>query len=305
MQLINYLQRILAQKEKIVFIINPIAGTKSKFIMAGVIDNYLDHDKYDLHIAHTEKSGHATTLAKKGIDEGATVITAVGGDGTVNEVASTLMHTNVSLGIIPFGSGNGLARHLNIPQRPKAAIAVINEQKSVIIDGGLANNKAFFCTAGIGFDAHVGKVFSQSATRGFNAYVRTVLREFINYKSQKYTILANGKSFEREAFSITFANAGQFGNDAYISPLADIQDGKLDLCIVNKYPKHLGIHLGFRLFNRSMHQSRFVEISKVSEAEVSCSETSYFHLDGEHLELRGKLEIKIIPSCLKVLVHDS
>lgn len=292
----------MADKDNILFIINPNAGTGSKKLIDNLILGHLDERLYAPSLVHTEKPKHGFHLAKEYIEKGFKFIVAVGGDGTVNEIASAVIHTDAKLGILPFGSGNGLARHLQIPRKPISAIRLLNHQKHVSIDGGLANDKPFFCTAGIGFDAHVGMLFSQSSRRGFFTYVRTVLKEFVNYKSLKYTICADGKSFEREAFSITFANAGQFGNDAYISPFADIKDGQLDLCIVKKYPKNVGIHLGMRLFYRSMHKSRYVEISKIKEAEVHCPGASCYHLDGEHFELKGSLNIQTVPSCLNVIV---
>ncbi len=212
------------------------------------------------------------------------------------------MNTNTVLGIIPCGSGNGLARHLGIPINNQRALGVLQQQKTEKIDGGLANGKAFFCTAGIGFDAHIGKLFAMSSRRGFHTYVSTTLREIYLYDPQIYNIRVNGELTVKKAFSITVANASQFGNNAFIAPQADIKDGFLDLCIVNAYPKRYAIHLGYRLFNKTINQSRFVETKKVQEIVISADKANCFHLDGEYHELEDQLHIKIIASCLNVLV---
>ena len=289
-------------KKEVAFIINPIAGTKSKEAFEQLIRINLDGKKFSSFISYTREQGHAYELASHAVKKGTDYIVAVGGDGTVNETARALLYEENALGIIPFGSGNGLARHLGIPLNPSLAIQTINSEHSRLIDGGKANGKPFFCTAGIGFDAHVGRLFALSSKRGFSTYVKTVLKEFLNYKTLHYKVsFDNAGVLEKKAFSVTFANAGQFGNNAYISPLADISDGKLDLCFIEKYPKRVGWHLGLRLFNKSMHKSRFASIYKIDEAVVDCPDAQCFHLDGESLSLNGPLTVSVMPSCLRIL----
>lgn len=289
-------------KKDIEFVINPIAGTKSKLNFKDLIQQHLNLKELNFNISYTKERGHAHELASQAVMRGVDYIVAVGGDGTVNEVARALIHKKSALGIIPVGSGNGLARHLGIPLSPTLAIESLNNQNQVLIDAGMANNRAFFCTAGIGFDAHIGRKFSMSTKRGFNTYVKTVLQEFLQYKSHTYNIQVDQEPvINIEAFSITFANASQFGNDAYISPEADISDGKLDLCLIKKYPKRVGLHLGLRLFNKTIHQSRFMTIRKIESAVVNCPDADCFHLDGEFLTLEGELKLKIIPQCLNIL----
>ncbi|MGI9541892.1 MAG: diacylglycerol/lipid kinase family protein, partial [Cyclobacteriaceae bacterium] len=236
------------------------------------------------------------------IEEGFNFVTAVGGDGTVNETAQALLNSETALGIIPFGSGNGLARDLSIPLDTTKAINVILQQQVTIIDSAEANGRPFFCTAGVGFDAYISKQFAEQPERGFKTYLKNTLLEFARYQSGDYAIQAEGFDMKYKAFSITFANARQFGNNAFISPLADIRDGQLDLCIVKDYPKHLGINLGLRLFNKSIHKSNYVEIMKITEATVTCPVGSYYHLDGEAFALdEDTLEVKIKPASLKVV----
>lgn len=289
-------------KKNIEFIINPIAGTKSKLVSKNLIQRHLELKELNFNISYTKERGHAHELASQAVKHDVDYIVAVGGDGTVNEVAKALIHEKSALGIIPVGSGNGLARHLGIPISPTLAIENLNRQNKFLIDAGMANNRAFFCTAGIGFDAHIGRKFSMSTKRGFNTYVKTVLQEFLYYKSHTYNIQVDQEpAMNVEAFSITFANAAQFGNNAYISPEADISDGKLDLCLIKKYPKRVGLHLGLRLFNKTIHQSRFMTIRKIKSAVVNCPDADCFHLDGEFLTLDGELKLEIIPQCLNIL----
>lgn len=293
----------LIAKKDIEFIINPIAGTRSKLILEDLILQHLDLNIFNCSISYTKARGHAQELASLAVQKGVDYVVAVGGDGTVNEVARALIHEKSTLGIVPVGSGNGLARHLGIPLSPTLAIEKLNKQKQILIDAGMANGRPFFCTAGIGFDAHIGRKFAMSTTRGFNTYVRTVLQEFLQYKSHTYSIRVDqDPAINIEAFSITFANAAQFGNNAYISPEADISDGKLDLCLIKKYPKRVGLHLGMRLFNKTIHKSRYMTIRKIESAVVNCSDADCFHLDGEFLLLDGELKLEIIPQCLNILV---
>lgn len=292
--------------KEVEFIINPIAGTRSGLNFENIIKEHLDSENLSFSVSYTQERGHAYDLATQAVNLGKDYVIAVGGDGTVNEVARALIYENSALGIIPVGSGNGLARHLGIPLNPVLAIEVINQQNKYLIDAGKANGRAFFCTAGIGFDAHIGRMFSMSTKRGFNTYVKTVLQEFLQYRSHTYYVKVDEEEeFSKEAFSITFANAAQFGNNAYISPEADISDGKLDLCLIKKYPKRVALHLGMRLFNKSIHKSRFVTIKKVDSVIIKCPDADCFHLDGEFLNLQGDLEVQVIPRCLNILTPVS
>lgn len=294
----------MSKKKEIEFIINPIAGTKNKGVIKDLIKTHLDSTIFSYSVSLTREPGHAYELASQAVSKGKEYVVAIGGDGTINETAKALIYEESALGIIPFGSGNGLARHLGISLKPVLAIQALNRQQVKTIDAGKANGNPFFCTAGIGFDAHVGKIFSLSSKRGFNTYIKTVLQEFIHYKTLHYKVTVDDEApFEKEAFSITFANAGQFGNNAFIAPEADISDGKLNLCLIEKYPKTAGIHLGLRLFNKSIHKSHFVKTFQIEKAAVSCPEASCFHLDGESFPLsEGELEVTVVPKCLNVLV---
>jgi len=290
-------------KKSLRFVVNPKAGTADKSNLKSQLLNGVNHELYHIDFCHTEYAGHATQLTSESVNHGYDVVVAVGGDGTVNECAGALMGSNVALGIIPMGSGNGLARDLGIPMEIARAIEILNSYQTTNIDCGWANEYPFFCTCGVGFDAYISHKFASSSHRGLIGYFRKVVEEFINYHSQHYQVQYNGGDNSYMAFSITFANAAQFGNNAYISPQADIQDGALDLCIVKDYPKHLGLAMGLRLFNKSMHKSKYVEIIRLTEAHIQLPAQSYFHIDGEPKKLTGDtLKVKVIPAELKVVV---
>ena len=282
---------------------NPISGTRKKERVPQMAEQLLDGSRYTHTFALTERPLHAIELARAAAEAGAAAVVAVGGDGTVNEVAAGILHSQTALGIIPFGSGNGLARHLGIPVNTTAAVQLLNGlDNTITIDGALANGRPFFCTAGLGFDAHVGKLFAGGNTRGFGSYVRIALQEFVNFSPQRYAIEVDGRKFRRKCFVVTLANAGQYGNNAYISPEADIQDGLLDLCLMRPFPPLMALPMGLRLFQRTMHQSQYMEILRGQHIIISCSKSDSMHLDGEFIQMDKVLEVKVIPQCLKVVV---
>lgn len=281
---------------------NPISGTRKKERVPAMVQRLLNSQLYTHTFALTERPLHATELARAAAEAGAAAVIAVGGDGTVNEVACGLLHTNTAMGIIPFGSGNGLARHLKIPMDTSEAIRILNGLYTTTIDGAMANGRPFFCTAGLGFDAHIGKLFAGGRKRGFASYVRLALQEFSSFSVQRYSIEADGKPLQRKCFVVTLANAGQYGNNAYIAPQADIADGLIDLCMLRPFPAYKVLQIGLQLFMGNIHRSTYMEIVKASHIRISCAQADCMHLDGEFLPLDKVLEVKVIPQCLKVLV---
>lgn len=289
----------------VVFILNPIAGTHQK---KGIIaDIKLLFSEGEYQICVTERCGHAYEIARNKISEGFTRIVAVGGDGTVNEVASALVGSNCRLGIIPSGSGNGLARHLRIPFYTPDALAVIKNSKTRNIDAGFVNDRFFFCTCGTGFDASVGKMFARDSRRGMLSYVRATIHRYINYSPKSYILTIDRKKIKLDAFLITFANSGQFGNNAYIAPNALIDDGMLDLCILRPFPKTSTITLGLRLFFKNIDQSPYLEVMRIKKASLKRKgkKKVTLHIDGEPLTFQKKLKIKVVPKAVKVMVPVS
>jgi diacylglycerol kinase (ATP) len=290
------------EKEKLLFVINPISGAKNKVRIPDLIKKHLDAEQFIFDIEFTQRAGHAEELTRSAVENGYQKVIAVGGDGTINEIARVLIHQNCSLGILPSGSGNGLSRHLGLPLNPVDAIKVLNKNKSIVIDSGNINGHPFLCTSGIGFDAHIGRLFAESKVRGFNTYLRTTISEFLNYSSERYFIEADGNQMEVNAFLITFANSAQYGNNAYISPHADIQDGLIDLCILSTFPKYMIVPLGISLFKKTADQSRFLKIIKTKEVKVERLCEGPIHVDGEPVQTGKKLTMKVVPSSLTVIV---
>jgi diacylglycerol kinase (ATP) len=288
-------------KKQILFILNPKAGIASKADIPRIIDKSLDKGLFEYFIVYTACRGHAHELAKQAASNEIDVVVAIGGDGTMNEAASALIHTQTILGLIPCGSGNGLARQMQIPLKVEKAIQLIIQGHHTEIDYGTINNKPFFCTAGIGFDAHIGKLFGKAEKRGFSSYIITTLKEFGDYQPETYFLEADKEIFNLQAFLITFANAGQYGNNAYISPQADISDGKLDLCILGKFPKTSALQLAYRLFSKTMHRSRYMTIKKVHSVKIHSNKQMIYHLDGENYAHSGNLQVSIIPAGLKII----
>lgn len=286
------------------FIVNPKSGVKSKKDFPKIVAAHLDKNIF-AEIAYTSHAGHAIQLAEDAVKLGFKYVVAVGGDGTVNETARGVMNTDAVLGIIPRGSGNGLARHLRIPlTMEKAVDFLFRGAREVKMDSAEINGSPFFCTAGVGFDAHIGHAFAMEGTRGFQTYLKTSLREFVSYKPEKYHIKVNGDEMEVRAFLVTVANTSQYGNNACISPEADMQDGLLDVCILKPFPKYAALDIGRRLFNQSMHKSRYMELIKTPEITIRRADEGPAHLDGEPVRMSKELHVKINPLSLNVLAGN-
>lgn len=287
---------------KIVFIINPVSGTERKEYIVTLIHEILKLSGIHYDIAYTTFAGHATELTKQAIEQKYDVVVAVGGDGTINEIAQALIKTKTALAIIPQGSGNGLARHLGIPLATNEAIKRLLEPKKILIDAATANGNSFFCTSGIGFDAHVSASFAARTFRGLGGYAYFTIKELFTYKPLTYTLEFDGQKIEREAFLVAFANATQYGNNAFIAPQADIQDGKLDICIIKPFPKIQIPKLALQLFNRTLPQNQFVETYKADEIKITFDKAIPAHIDGESKGLGTSIEYKSISKALTVWV---
>jgi|WetSurSiteA1Bulk_404760.scaffolds.fasta_scaffold00144_3 diacylglycerol kinase (ATP) len=287
---------------KLIFIINPIAGTRHKKVVSDAIAASFPEGFYE--VIFTEYRGHAHEIALQKIIEGYSSIVAVGGDGTVNEVASALVNTPCKFGIIPAGSGNGLARHLHIPMQLYASLEVIRQHNIQLIDAGQVNGRYFFCTCGTGFDASVGKKFASTSKRGMINYVRATIHQYIGYSPKTYILKTENKKVELDAFMVTFANSGQYGGNAYIAPNAVIDDGYLDLCILRPFPKTSTLDIGLRLFFKNIDQSPYLEVMRIRKASLKRKgkRKINLHLDGEPETIRGKLKIKVVPEALQVMV---
>jgi YegS/Rv2252/BmrU family lipid kinase len=255
----------------------------------------------------TERRGHARELARAAIARGSQLIVAWGGDGTVNEVASSLAFGTVPLGIVPSGSGNGLARALAIDGRPERAIAAALAAAPAPrrIDAGEIDGRLFFSVAGVGFDAHVAACFDRdlSDRRRFTGYVRVAARELVTYRSRPYRITAHGEGHERKALLVTLANSSQFGNGARIAPGARVDDGQLDLVVVEESSRLRTIASLPALFSGRIDRVRGVSIQRVRSATIEGAPPLSFHVDGEALTGGGRLDASVHPAALAVAVR--
>lgn len=289
-------------KSNILFIINPISGGKDKLKIPALIDANLDRSRFNPNYSVTEYVGHAAEIAEEAANKNFDIIVAVGGDGTINEIGSKVLLQNKVLGIIPFGSGNGLARFLKIPMNPKKAIQVINNLHVKQIDTATFNDKVYFNMAGMGFDAHISSVFAGNKKRGFSGYLKVGLKEMLDYKPETYTIIIDGKSYTRKAFVVSIANSSQYGNNAHISPLASVSDGLLDVCVVKHFPLYRLPVLGYYMMTGNTHKSDMVEIIKGKDIHISRPKEGAIHIDGEPFFMGTEIDISINPLSLNIIV---
>ena len=289
-------------KLKIAFIINPLSGTGKKEDIPKLIQQELDATVFEPEVVFTERRGHGTELAKAFVEKGFQIVVAVGGDGTVNEVGQSLIHTNSCLGIVPIGSGNGLARHLDIPMNIKKAIRQLNSSEPIMMDYGLVNSRPFFCTCGTGFDAYVSTEFAKGKKRGIMSYIEKVITGYFTYKSQNYHLQGEGIDLNTKAFVITFANASQWGNNAYIAPQASVQDGKLDISIMSSFPIIAIPGLALQLFAKTIDKDLFMTTLRSRDIALIREESGPFHYDGEPYVEGKEILIKTIADGLRVMV---
>jgi len=288
-------------KSNILFIINPISGGKDKLKIPALIDAHLDRSKFNANYSFTEYVGHASEIAEEAASKNFDIIVAVGGDGTINEIASKVMQHHKILGVLPFGSGNGLSRFLKIPMNTAKAIRVINDLNVSLIDTATFNQKSFFNMAGMGFDAHISSVFAGNKSRGLSGYVKLGLKEMLNYKAQEYRIEIDGKEYLRTAFVVSIANSSQYGNNAHIAPKASITDGLLDVCIVKAFPLYQITLLAYHMLRGSTDQSSLVEIIRGKEIRISRVADDAIHIDGEPYFMGKEIEVSIVPLSLNII----
>lgn len=288
-------------KKKALFIINPISGGKKKDDVPGQIEKHLDKTLFEPDIIFTTGVAHARQVATQAVGK-YDVVVAVGGDGTVNETASGLVDSKVMLGIIPCGSGNGLARFLGIPMDIEKSIQTLNKWHIETIDTADAGGHPFFNIAGMGFDAHIGQVFAGGKKRGFFSYVRSSLAEVINYKPHTYYLTIDGVNYTHKAFILSIANSSQYGNNAHISPKASVMDGVLDVCIVKPFPLYRFPEMVLRMFTKTADASVFVKIIKGRDIIVKRDVAGPMHLDGEPVKMGTEVVIKVKPATLNVVV---
>lgn len=294
----------MKEKEHIVFIINPISGTGSKDIIPLLIDRHVDHDLFNVEIRLTEYAGHAKELAKECAENGVGIVVAVGGDGTVNEVACGLVNSNTALAIIPCGSGNGLARHLMLPINVKGAIEVINKNVVHDLDYGEIDGHPFFCTCGMGFDAFISKLFANAGKRGPLTYLENVLKEGMKYEPETYELTIDGnETHPYKAFLLSIANASQYGNDAYIAPQASMSDGLLDVVIMEPFDLLDAPQVCIDLMNKTLNKSSKIKCFKAKDIHIRRKEPGVIHFDGDPADAGTDIQVKLHQKGIKVVVN--
>ena len=289
--------------KKYLAIINPISGTGSKKSIPELLGQAYSSADGELFLTYTKAAGHAEELARRAAEEGFEEVIAVGGDGTVNEVARALLGTNTALGIVPKGSGNGLARSLGIAMNSEEAIRQLSTGRRICIDSCTMDGRPFFCTCGMGFDAAVSHAFAEASSRGPVTYFRTMVGEYRGFQAENYHITLDGeRSFDTEAFVLVAANATQYGNNAYIAPEADLADGFLDLALIRPFPSiEAAFVLGDLMLGR-LPNNKYYYTERARELIIERSSPGVIHLDGEPCHAGERVEVRLIPQSLYVII---
>lgn len=286
--------------KKLAFIINPISGTKNKSAILKQIEKRIPNYVSEYEVFYTQGPSHATDLAKAAVKSNTDIVIAIGGDGTVNETASGLLHSKTALGIIPMGSGNGLSRHLGIPTNVARALNCLKNSEVFKMDVCTVNGSPFYNVAGIGYDAKVAHDFAKMDKRGFGSYFRSIVNLWFSYKPKTYRLKIDGKELETKALMVSFANGSQFGNNVYIAPKAKLNDGLMDIAILKKFPDVAIPLFAYQIFNKKLDQSKYSDMFTAKEVFVE-QKGKRIHLDGEPFELGKSLHFKVLPGALNIL----
>lgn len=281
-------------------IINPNSGTLSKKGLDRWLPERLGKLGYSVRVEYTKGPGDATVLAAEAARRGDYGVLACGGDGTVNEVATGLINTQTALGIIPAGSGNGLARHAGIPVDVERSLKVIVKDHIIDADYGTVNDRPFFCTFGLGFDAAVSHRFSLKHTRGLNTYISSAIDEFIKYHPNTYEIEVNGQVITDRAFLVSICNASQFGNNTFVAPWASIKDGLLDVTIVHDGTVLENVWSGVEMLTGSIGNHGKIRTFRCKELTIHRKAHTITHIDGDPADLPDTLHIKCHHGALKI-----
>jgi len=290
-------------KKKIVFIVNPISGTKSKEGLGALIDEAIDKERFHAAVVRTEYAGHASVIASQCVADGTDICVAVGGDGTVNEVARSLVHSQTALGIVPCGSGNGLARHLCLPMDMRGALDIINIGETDRFDYGVINDQPFFCTCGMGFDAFVSLKFAESGKRGLTTYVENVLKEGLTYQPDTYTVQDDNGLHRYKAFLIACANAAQYGNNAYIAPGASMQDGLLDVIVMEPFNVLEASTIAIDLFSKTLGNNAHIRRFQTRRIHIHREHPGAVHFDGDPIRMDTEIDVAIDPLGLLAVIN--
>jgi diacylglycerol kinase (ATP) len=289
---------------KILFIVNPNAGKRMSGNIMDIIRKEMPENVY-YQMAVWKNRFHFDEILEILKSQDYTDAIAVGGDGTVNHIAKSILGTGIRLGIVPIGSGNGLARSLALSMQVDQVVKQIVEGRTAVIDTGTVNGFPFFCTSGVGFDAHIGNLFSASVKRGLQSYIQIITRELFMYRAKSYTIKFNDTVLRKKAFLITVANAGQYGNDFYIAPQASIQDGLFHLVILKPFNVMKVAGLLHRILGRKAFLNSSIETYTASRIEIERESEDTIHFDGEPAKSGRTIVFENKPLSLTVIVGEN
>lgn len=291
-------------KTKTVVVVNPISGVGKQKKIETLLKENLNQDLFDYTVRYTEHIHHGTEIAREAVDQGYDCVVAVGGDGSVNDVAQGLKDSGVTMGIIPCGSGNGLARSLKIPLSPASAIKLLNQRNEHFIDSIVINDKYISVNAaGVGFDAYIARLMKAAKTRGFAAYTNLILREYASYQSNSYRLTVDGRALERSAWFIAVANGRQFGYNLSVAPKANLSDGLIDISIIDKIPlDHILITAPMAFMNLLDH-SQHAEMFRAKELVIEGNVHKWVNIDGEGENLGKELHFVNHPGSVKIFAR--
>ena len=292
-------------ENRVLFIINRYSGTSFQEAIEGRIIDACSQLQLEATIEYTKHKGHATVLARQAVEAGFPRVFAMGGDGTVNEVAQALVQTSTALGILPKGSGNGLARHLHIPLKTPQALQLLDKHKIVTMDTIRINGLLSVNVSGIGFDAHVAGKFGKDGKRGLISYGKLVMKEFPHFNEFPIELKMDGKILKRKSFILALANSSQFGNNAKISPFASVCDQLIDVCFIKKVPLTQAVAFAQKMFTGHMNRSRFVEVVQGKNVRISFDVPMPYHIDGEAMEPVTTFEVLLVPGSLRIVVPNN
>jgi diacylglycerol kinase (ATP) len=284
------------------FIVNPVAGKARERKLLEKLQKALVDNDFHVQTVFSEYHQHTLELVKGHQFSSGEVAVSFGGDGTFNEVASGIVNSGIPVAIMPLGSGNGLARSLKIKKNSTSLIQYLTEAKPVEIDGGNFSGKYFFCASGVGFDAHVAAKFNERSKRGLAGYIVNAIRTYINYKPVEVDLLVDESHIAGKFFLITFSNAPQYGNNAWIAPGADLMDGLLDVTLIKPFPWIMAPLLALALFGGFIHKLPWVKTVKAKKIEINSVSSSHFHYDGESIKMSWPVVIEIVPKAATVLI---
>ena len=290
------------KKQKIVFIVNPFSGTGSKKKIETLIYKHLDHTRFEISFKFSEYPGHAALLTRQAVADSADIVAAVGGEGTLNEVGSVLIHSNTIMAIVPAGSGNGFAYHLGLGRNIRKALNAINEGHTMWVDTCILNDKKYINVAGLGFDAKIAYLTKQRTQRGFLPYFLTTIKESFHFSAEHFSLEIDGKIIIGNYAIAVIANASMYGYNFSIAPTANINDGLLDILLIKEAPVYKYFYNVYRCFNKTLHLSPLVETYSAKTIKIKSKRPVYYHLDGEGYREEKEFNFHIQPKSLRFIV---